>query len=179
VQTFLGISRPLADADMARVFASDRVMTWDTDLIYHYFRAAERERILVGGGDLAHTYAHSQATSMARNARRLTAYFRSRFPDVALELEYVWPGMLGVSKDLLPVMGVDEQHDTVWYAGAATGLPWAAALGIYAAERILGKRNEFDETLSWRRGFKINPRTQALLTKPVSFAICNGIAKYS
>ena len=95
-----------------------------------------------------------------------------------MELEYVWPGMLGVSKDLLPIMGNDEKMENVWYVGAATGLPWATALGIYAAERIIGGRNEFDEVFSWRRKFTIGSRMQALLTTPITYAVSHGIAKY-
>lgn len=178
VQTFLGISKPLRDADMQKIFPRDRMMVWDTDLVYNYFRAAGENRILLGGGDVLYTYAHSISNNTARFKKRLAFYFRKKFPNVPLELEYIWPGMLGVSKDLLPVMGDDLTLNNVWYAGAATGLPWAAALGAYAADRIVHGRNEFDKDFSWQRKFIIGPRLQMLLTTPAAYALSHGIAKY-
>lgn len=178
VQTFLGISKPLSDADVRRVFPDGCMMTWDTDLVYNYFRLTGQNRVLLGGGDLLYIYARGVSDNTPRFERRLAACFRKKFPGVPLELEYVWPGMLGVSKDLLPIMGADETKRNVWYVGAATGLPWAAALGIYAAERITRGRNELDGDFSWRRKFVIGPRLQALLTTPLTYAVSHGIAKY-
>lgn len=86
--------------------------------------------------------------------------------------------MLGVSKDLLPIMGPDQKMKNVWYVGAATGLPWAAALGVYAADKIINGRNEFDQEFSWKRRFVIGSHTQKLLTTPITYAVSHGIAKY-
>lgn len=177
VQTFLGVTAPFSDEQLRRVFPGESALTWDSDLIYDYFRIADRNRLLLGGGDLLHTYAHEPARDLARFARRLRAGFAAKFPAVELELEFVWSGMLGVSKDLLPVMGPDPLHDSIWYAGAATGLPWAAALGVYAAERIVGERREFDAAFSPSRKFAIGRRLQACLSTPLTYAIANGIAK--
>lgn len=178
VQTFLGISRPLTDAQVKQVFPEAPMMVWDTKLIYNYFRLAGENRILLGGGDVLYTYAHTESSNTARFRRRLTDYFCNKFTGVPLDLEYVWPGMLGVSKDLLPVMGADKYNKKIWYAGAATGLPWAAALGNYAAERILTGRNELDEVFSWQRKFVIGPRMQTLLSTPVTYALSHGMVKY-
>lgn len=178
VQTFLGISKPLPKSEIQSIFPGQHLMVWDTDLVYNYFRVTGGNRVLLGGGDLLYTYARAVSMSTPRFQRRLTAYFKKKFPNISLELECVWPGMLGVSKDLLPVMGSDPRFTNVWYVGAATGLPWAAALGIYAADRITNGRHEFDDTFSWKRKFIIHRRLQALLTTPVTYALSHGIAKY-
>jgi glycine/D-amino acid oxidase-like deaminating enzyme len=115
---------------------------------------------------------------MDRYCKRLMEYFRTKVPDISLEMETVWSGMLGVSKDLLPIMGRDAARETIWYAGAATGLPWAAALGIYAADRVISGRNDFDKVFSPRRRFTIGPRVQSLLSTPVTYAISHGMVKY-
>lgn len=178
VQTFLGLSKPLADGEMAKIFPADKLMVWDTNLVYNYFRATGQNRLLIGGGDLRYTYAHTLATDTERFRRRLTRYIGKKFPAVAIELEYVWPGMLGVSKDLLPIMGPDPSLKNTWYVGAATGLPWAAALGFYAAEKITADRNDFDDRFSWQRKFILGRRLQTLVTTPLTYAMSNGIAKY-
>ena len=87
--------------------------------------------------------------------------------------------MLGVSKDLLPIIGPDANNDCVFYVGAATGLPWAAALGNYAADHALYSRNEFDKDFSPQRHFIISPRVQSFLTTPLTYAISHGLAKYA
>ncbi|MEK7542047.1 MAG: FAD-binding oxidoreductase [Patescibacteria group bacterium] len=178
VQTFLGVSQPLADRDAQRVFPDGNLMVWDTDLVYNYFRMAGQNRILLGGGDLRYTYARAVSANTSRFKKRLERYFARQFPQIPLTLEYVWPGMLGVSKDLLPIMGPNPAMPNVWYVGAATGLPWAAALGVYAADRILSGRDEFDEEFSWRRRFFIGPRLQTLLTTPLTYAVSHGIAEH-
>lgn len=178
VQTFLGITRPLAPRQMQEMFPSGALMVWDTDLVYNYFRVTGDGRLLIGGGDLLYTYARRITENTARFGRRLQQYMRRKFPSVHADLEYLWPGMLGVSKDLLPVMGQDRYNNLVWYAGAATGLPWAAALGRYGADRLLDGRDEFDRDFSPERRFVIGPRIQSLLTTPPTYAISHGIAKY-
>lgn len=179
VQTFLGISKPLSDDDMSKVFPKNKMMVWDTDLVYNYFRATGGNRLLIGGGDLLYTYARSVSNNISRFKKRLTGYMKKKFPFLNMELEYIWPGMLGVSKDLLPVMSFDPYSNKIWFTGAATGLPWAAALGNYAAEKFLFGRDEFDERFSWKRKFMIGRRMQALLSTSVTYALSHGLAKYS
>lgn len=178
VQTFLGISKPLAPLLVKKIFPNDQLMVWDTDIVYNYFRLTGDNRLLIGGGDVWYTYAQHAITHTKRFARRLGQYIHYKFPELDFEIEYLWPGLLGVSKDLLPVMGTDPKNKNVWYIGAATGLPWAAALGNYAAEHWLSNRHEFDADFSPNRHFVIGPRLQSLLTTPVTYAVSHGIAKY-
>ena len=179
VQTFLGVSKPLSDADIKKIFPESPMIVWDTDLIYNYFRVTGDNRVLLGGGDILYTYVRKESNKTKRFKNKLSRYFKKKFPNIEMELEYIWPGMLGVSKDLLPVMGTDPQLKNVWYVGAATGLPWATALGIYAADRIINGRNEFNLDFSWRRKFIINPRLQTILTTPLTYAISHGIVEYN
>jgi gamma-glutamylputrescine oxidase len=178
VQTFLGITKPLSPEQVKKIFPNDAMMVWDTDLVYNYFRKTSDDRLLIGGGDLLYTYAHHVIKNTARFGRRLKDYIRKKFSGSNIEMEFLWPGMLGISKDLLPIIGPDEHNDCVFYVGAATGLPWAAALGSYAADHLLSGRNEFDKDFSPKRRFAIGPLAQSLLSTPVTYALSHGIAKY-
>lgn len=178
VQTFLGITKSLSDEQVKKIFPEEKMMVWDTDLVYNYFRLTGDNRLLVGGGDLLYTYAHNISNKTARFGKRLKNYIKKKFPLVDIEMEYLWSGMLGVSKDLLPIIGSDKDNDCVFYVGAATGLPWASALGQYAAERIIKGRNEFDEDFSSKRHFVIGSGLQSILGNPVTYALSHGIAKY-
>jgi glycine/D-amino acid oxidase-like deaminating enzyme len=179
VQTYLGVSQPM-DSDQRRTLCRDGpLLTWDSDLVYNYFRPLGTDRILLGGGDLSTTYRNRPAARLAGHARRLASRFHANFPRIEFDLECVWSGMLGVSKDLLPLMQADARHANVWIAGAATGLPWAAALGVYAAERLLDGRDDFDRTFSPARRQVIGRRVQALLSTPLTFALSHAVAKYA
>jgi gamma-glutamylputrescine oxidase len=178
VQTFLGMTEPLSADALRRVFPAGPVMTWDAALIYSYFRLAEGNRLLLGGGNLVHTYASHPPRSLEPFARHARAQFEATFPGVELRIESAWSGMLGVSKDLLPILGSDSRRPSISYVGAATGLPWAAALGRYAAERILDGRRDFDAAFSPAREFLIGPKLQALLSTPVTFALAHAVTRF-
>jgi gamma-glutamylputrescine oxidase len=179
VQTFLGISTPVASSELDALFPTAEMMVWDSDLVYGYFRRAGENRVLVGGGNIRQTYARGPARDTLAAARHLKTYFDAHCPRMSITFDRVWSGMLGVSKDLLPVMGPHPLHDTIWCAGAATGLPWAAAIGTYAAERIAHCRSELDTILSPSRRFVIGRRLQAILSTPLTYALTHAVAKLS
>jgi gamma-glutamylputrescine oxidase len=178
VQTFLAVSRPLRVDAIRVIFPGDRLMVWDTDLVYQYFRITGEGRLLVGGAHLGSMYSRRESRSSPRVARRLHRYLGEHFPNLTIEFAHFWPGLIGVSKDFAPVVGRHDAFPDVHFAGAGAGLPWAAALGEYLAQKITEGRGELDEMLSPGRPFTIGPRLQRLLGKPVAFALSHGAAKY-
>jgi gamma-glutamylputrescine oxidase len=178
VQTFLAVSRPLRAEEIVGIFPGDRLMVWDTDLVYQYFRITGEGRLLIGAARLSDMYSANEARSSQPIARKLYRYLREHFPSLTIELEYLWPGLIGVSKDFLPVVGRHAAIPTVYFAGAGAGLPWAAALGDYLAQKIIAGRDELDESLSSGRSFPIGGRLQRFLGKPVSFVLSHAAAKY-
>ena len=178
VQTFLAVSRPLREEDLRAMFPDGRLMVWDSELVYQYFRAIGEGRLLVGASDLRRTYARRQTPFSPRVWRVMERYLARHFPSIAIPLEYFWPGQLGVSKDFLPVVGRASESPRAWFAGAAAGLPWAAALGEYLADKIIRGRDELDELLSPERSFPVGSRLQRLLGKPTAFALSHAAAKY-
>ena len=108
--------------------------------------------------------------------KKLHTYIQKRFPEISVNFEYIWPGMIGISKDLQPVAGHDMYHPSIYYVGAATGLPWAAALGNYAAQHALENRTDFDELFSPQRSFPLGGVLQTVLGKKATFALSNFIS---
>jgi gamma-glutamylputrescine oxidase len=176
-RTFLAISQPLRPEEIQLIFPGDHLMVWDTDLVYQYFRITGEGRLLIGGAHPFSMYAGGEIGSSAGVARKLRRYLDQQFPSLNIELQHFWPGLLGVSKDFAPVVG---RHGDLpaHFAGAAAGLPWAAALGEYLAQKITDGRDEFDEILSPKRHFAVGARLQRLLGKPVAFALSHAAAKY-
>ncbi len=171
VQTFLIMSAPLTDKEVLAIFPDKPLMAWDTDLIYKYWRIAEDNRLLIGGSTILGTYSPWAQHDNYAMAYRLGAYFNDKYPQVRPVFEYMWPGLIGVSKDIMPLAGRDEHDSNLYYIGGAAGLPWAAALGGYAADVIAENRSDLDGYFSPYRHFTFGPTTQKILGRPLTFAL--------
>jgi len=172
-QTFLMLSSPLSDEHVRKIFPTRKFMVWDTDFIYQYFRITGDNRMMVGGSTIWHAYSSTEKHNNLYAARKLTRYITQKFPEIPLNFEYIWPGMIGISKDIFPIAGHDKDMPSVYYITAASGLPWAAALGLYSADRILNKNTSFDEYLSPYRPTVLGTYAPSILGMKLTFMISN------
>jgi len=173
VQTFILMSQVLTPAQMKLIFPQDTYMVWDSDLIYTYFRPTKDNRLLIGGGNLWSTYASNEYHNYHAMIKKLTRYYYKKFPQLPLQFEHFWPGLIGISKDIGPIAGRDKMQPHIYYIAAATGLPIAAALGRYSAEHMLDGRTDLDACFSPYRSYPIDGWAQRLLGSKISFAISN------
>lgn len=179
IQTFLMVSAPLTEQEIASIFPDNPMLVWDTALIYTYFRIIGENRLMIGGSTLMGTYAGKEQHNNMRAFSKLQSYFKKRFPQVSPQFEYLWPGLIGVSKDIIPLAGRDAQDPTLYYVGAAAGLPWAAALGKYAADAMIEGRSECDNFFSPYRHFRFGHCSQALLGSRLTFALSHVTSLHS
>jgi gamma-glutamylputrescine oxidase len=177
-RSFLSISRRLSDDEIRMIFPGDRLMVWDTGLIYDYFRITGEGRLLFGGADLRSMYSDGEHGASRRVAARLQRRMSKLFPRLDFEIEHLWSGLIGVSPDFVPIAGRQQGPPAACFAGAGAGLPWSAALGNYLADKITGGRDELDEVFSPARSFVIGRGLQALLGQRATFAASHGITKY-
>jgi gamma-glutamylputrescine oxidase len=176
-QTFVMASQKLTDEQVKTIFPYKKLMVWDTDFIYQYFRVTGDNRLLLGGGDLISTYAAKPMHDYSRIVNKLINYLRKKFPTIDIKFEYQWPGFIGISKDIVPICGPDKDRPYLFYIAAATGLPIAAALGRYSAENLIDDNRELKDYFSPYRKFPISGITQSVLGNKVSFALSNLIKK--
>lgn len=163
-QNFLILSAPLTDKQIATIFPRGPMMTWDTDFIYQYYRVVMGNRLLVGGGSMLYTYASHASHDNNHVFNKLRTYIKEKFM-LDITFEYMWPGLIGVSKDILPLIGRDTECETIYYVAATAGLPWATALGRYAADALLDGRSDVDEFFYYKRQFNFGPVAQKILGK--------------
>jgi len=173
VQTFLMMSVPLSDKSIKKIFPEQPCMVWDTDMIYQYYRITGDNRLMLGGSDFLYSYSAQESYDNNRVAKKLMNYFYAKFPLVSVEFEYMWPGLIGISKDVFPVAGFDKNMPCVYYVAAACGLPFAAALGMHCVERIVNNKMEFDNYFSPYRSFMFGSITQKILGTRLTFALSN------
>ena len=171
VQTFLLISDPLTDHERELVFPKKPYMVWDTDLLYQYFRITGDNRLLLGGSTLLETYALRAHHDNMHMYKKLSNYWGEKFPQLAPRFSYMWPGLIGVSKDIMPLAGRDQDDSTRYYIAGSAGLPWAAALGSYAAEVLIDGRSDFDEYFNPYRSFTFGSGIQRILGTRLTFAL--------
>ncbi len=172
-QTFLLLSSPLSDKQVPMIFPDKPLMVWDTDIVYQYYRLTGSNRLLLGGGSLLTMFAAHESHNDRTIFRKLVRYWTRMFPTIAINFEYMWPGLIGISKDLAPLAGRDRENPSVYYISGATGLPWAAALGVYSAETLLGIRTDLDPYFSPYRKFPIGKGVERVLGKSLTFALSN------
>jgi gamma-glutamylputrescine oxidase len=178
VQTYLMVSKPLSNKQMKDIFPEKQMMVWDSDLNYKYFRPIGGNRLLMGGGDIISLYNKNETHNNKKVFRKLAKYFNKKFTAIKIKWEYMWPGMLGISKDFLPVVAQDNKTSNVYYAGAAAGLPWCAAIANYLCDKITSNRNELDRYLLPTRKFPPVGILQPILRKKLTFALSHGYVKF-
>ena len=172
-QTFLLLSAPLEDKYTHTLFPQDNYMVWDTDLVYNYYRLTGDGRLMLGGGSVLTMYHEDEQHHNWRVVRKLEKYFKNKFPHIPVTFEYMWPGLIGITKDIIPIAGWDPQYERVYTIAGAAGLPWAAALGLYSADHIVDKRIEFDSYFSPTRKFPLGHFAQFFLGTKLTFALSN------
>lgn len=176
-QTFVMASQVLSDEQVSTIFPDKKLMCWDTDMIYNYFRITGDNRLLLGGSDFASTYAPKPTHDYEAIVHQLTEYILKKFPTIDITFEYMWPGLIGISKDVGPIAGVDKDKPYLFYVTAASGLPIAASLGRYSAEKLLDGQKEFDDYFSPYRKFPISGIAQTILGDKFTFILSNLIKK--
>jgi gamma-glutamylputrescine oxidase len=177
-QTFLMLSEPLTDAQRQAIFPASNLLVWDSDLVYTYLRITPHNQLLLGGGSLFTTYATHAMHDSKYMFNKLTRYFDKKFPGLAIQFKQMWPGLIGLSKDIAPIAGRDKDRSHIYYIAAAAGLPIAAALGRYSAENVLESNTTLDAYFSPYRLYPIGGITQSILGTKLTFALCNSMKKF-
>lgn len=174
-QTFLMASEQLTDYQIKSIFPDKNFLVWDTEFIYNYFCITKQNRLLLGGGSVLSTYSFKAKHDNMHMFNKLTNYFNKNFPGLDIKFEYMWPGLIGLSKDIAPIAGTDKNNSSVYYIAASAGLPIAAALGRYSAENLLDGKAYLDNYFSPYRKFFIDGALQSILGTKISFALSNFI----
>lgn len=176
-QTFLMISQQLPQEQIRSLFPAQNLMVWDTDLIYTYFRMTGDNRLLLGGGSFLSTYSSQEYHNYAPMIKKLTTYMRKAFPQVTIQFEHEWPGLIGITPDVVPIAGPDRDRPFIYYVTGCSGLPIATALGRYSVEHLLDGRKDLDQYFSPYRTFPLPQFISSLLGAKLSCALSNTLKR--
>ena len=181
-QTFLSISEPLGDNDIAELFPQGPMQCWDSDLIYTYFRLTGTKRLLVGGGDMITTYAKNDTTT-PRVMDKVINGLKEKIPAIQpLRFIQYWQGRIDMTRDLIPTVLVDPEHPWAHFVLGCVGLPWATFCGDFAARNVLDDKEldneKFYRYFSPNRKFLLPLWLEKVLGKRIVFTANNAWAKY-
>jgi gamma-glutamylputrescine oxidase len=170
-QTFLLLSEPLGEKELARLFPSGPLLVWDTDLIYHYVRPTPDGRVLAGGSNLKETY--RSAPWRPQDVREeIASYLRDRIDFPAdVPFSHFWAGRIGVTKDFLPLAGRSPRRDRQFWALCGAGLPWSVLAARVAVDTARGAAPPLAEVFDPRREFSEAEVLQPLLGRRATFAL--------
>lgn len=177
IQTFLMRSEQITDQQARSIFPKEKLLVWDSEMVYNYFRITPDNRLLLGGGNVRDAYANKPTHDSSSMFNKLTSYFEGHFPGLDIQFKQMWPGLIGVSKDIAPIAGRDKDKPFMYYIAAAAGLPIAAALGRYSAENLIDHKTDLDKYFSPYRSFMIDGVLQKILGNKITFAISNMFKK--
>jgi gamma-glutamylputrescine oxidase len=174
-QTFLAATDPLPARVIRELFPAGDLLVWDSDVLYHYFRRTADDRLLIGGSLRRNLYGPPARDDAALND--LHRYVEQRLPGLApYPFTHTWSGLIGVTKDLLPLAGRDGDRRRHFYAGCAAGLPWsvlAAQCAVNAGDGGDALEPFFDPS----RAFTDLDPLQYVARKRVTFALSHAYAK--
>lgn len=181
-QTFLAISEPLADAEVARLFPDKPLQCWDSDLVYTYWRLTGDQRLLLGGGSMVSTFARHYR-GKPDIMQGVIDRFKARFPFLEpLQFIQFWPGLIDCTRDLMPTVVREPERPWIHWVLGCVGLPWATFCGDFAARHALDEEGEVDRTFyryfAEERPFLVPAWLEPLVGKPLVFSLNNGWSKY-
>jgi glycine/D-amino acid oxidase-like deaminating enzyme len=104
-----------------------------------YMRRLDDTKLLVGSGDFKLGRGQAAPAPLASIALYAAACFKKLYPETPFNIERVWGGVFGISKDGLPVVG-ELAHGWYVIGGAGgTGLSLCPAMAEQTADVLMGR----------------------------------------
>jgi glycine/D-amino acid oxidase-like deaminating enzyme len=147
------VTEPLGDAVWAELGWDGAETLEDSAHAYCYLQRTADGRIAIGGRGVPYRYG-SRTDRAGEVAERTIAELRERlvklFPSAReVAIDHAWAGVLGVSRDWCPSVGVDRDRGLAWAGGyVGDGVSTTNLAGRTLRDLILGRESEL-VTLPW------------------------------
>jgi glycine/D-amino acid oxidase-like deaminating enzyme len=130
--TFALASAPLGASER---WGEGSCLIWETARPYFYARTTCDGRVMVGGSDTRFATAHKQEKLLSRQTTKLRTQFIRLFPDIPIDVDWIWGGTFGQTKDGLPYIGTVPQFPHGYFALGYGGN--GITFGLIAADLLL------------------------------------------
>ncbi|MDZ4820052.1 MAG: FAD-dependent oxidoreductase [Planctomycetota bacterium] len=121
----------------------DGWLLWETARPYFYARQTTDRRIILGGGDTAFKNDHQRDGLLQRQIEKVTSKFRSLFPEIEFQVQYVWAGTFAETKDGLACIGQHPERPSAYFAlgYGGNGITFSMIAARLITDLYFGKAN--------------------------------------
>ncbi len=137
--TFAIVSKPVD----RKCLWPERSLIWETRNPYLYVRTDAGNRIIVGGGDVPCNSAVLRRLLLPGKAAMLARRFRSLYPSVPFEPEFLWAGTFSSTSDGLPIIGSFEGDGRLLFAlgYGGNGITFSQIAAEILTRTVQGKKD--------------------------------------
>ena len=175
VFTYIILSEPLSDEQLASIGWAGRQGVEDARNMIHYYRLTPDNRILYGGADAQYYMGGPLDRDSNPSAfRRLERDFRQTFPSLKdVGIEHSWGGPVSVPLDFFPAMGYLGKDKRVAYALGCVGhgVAMMNMAGQIMRDLVLARASEFTNL------FFVNRRVIPVPPEPLRFVLGESIRR--
>lgn len=131
------VSQPLGETRL------EPYLVWETARPYLYMRTTTDGRILVGGEDVPFRNPKARDALLKRKTNKLQKRFLELYPDIPLDIDYVWAGTFGETKDGLPFIGKTPEYPNAFFAlgYGGNGITYSLIAAELIRDALLGEHN--------------------------------------
>lgn len=111
---------------------------------YHYFRATQDNRIIMGGEDIRFEPDFENNKLCEKSYENLRMLLRNLMPDIDVQPEYEYAGAFDSTNDNLGFIGEDTKHNDLWYClgYGANGILFAILGGVFLSKLFRGETDK-------------------------------------
>ncbi|WGW11458.1 FAD-dependent oxidoreductase [Saxibacter everestensis] len=148
------VTAPLSDEEWSKIGWENSECMSGAQHMYFYSQRTADGRIALGGRGMPYRFGSrldENGRLDRRTQRQLTSTLRGLFPQVALEFEHSWCGVLGVTRDWSPFLDVQRVQKLTRVGGyAGQGVTSAYVAGRSVTDLLLDRDTELTRS-SWVR----------------------------
>jgi glycine/D-amino acid oxidase-like deaminating enzyme len=124
-------------------WGEDRCLIWETARPYFYARTTQDGRAIIGGADKPFATAHKQEKLIQVQTGKLSTQFARLFPSMPVDVDWIWGGTFGETRDGLPYIGTVPQFPHGYFAlgYGGNGITFSYIAAELLADLFLGRRN--------------------------------------
>lgn len=132
-----------APVDGFEGWGEDQCLIWETARPYFYARTTSDGRVMMGGADLPFATVHKQDKVLARQTAKLEKQFTKLFPRTPIDVDWIWGGTFGETKDGLPYIGTVPQFPHGYFAlgYGGNGITFSLIAADLLLDLFLERRN--------------------------------------
>ncbi|MBX4212462.1 FAD-binding oxidoreductase [Candidatus Pacearchaeota archaeon] len=142
----IAITKPLTLSQRQSINMVEKKLVWDTKLRYHYLKLTKDNRILLGFGDRIVHKKHKGTNPHRPHVEKIRSFLKNLFPQLSVEIEYVWSGTFGVTEDYIPI--IETKGNKISVGGASSQVVCTMA-AKHIAHKLLNMRSNLDSFFNY------------------------------